>query len=78
MSKNENFIWVDLSVNSNLPVKGEYIVKTISYYGKMFDRTPGLKKENVLMASISYNEKGEHSWTCKNQIVTHYLKEINL
>lgn len=70
--------WIELKEKKNLPKEGEYVIKTVSYYGKMFDRTPGLKKENVLKSSISYNEKGEHSWTCKNQIITHYLKENNL
>ena len=59
--------WID--VNKNLPPEGEYIVKTLSIYGKFF------KKENALKCKIHYNEKGEHSWSCNNQRVTYWLKE---
>lgn len=59
-----------ISVEQELPKEGKYIVKTISYYGKTF------KHFQVIESVISYNEKGMHSWSCKNQIVTHWFKEI--
>jgi hypothetical protein len=62
--------WIE--VEQEVPfTEGEYVVKTISFYGKF------LKKENVLKVKLIFNSKNEPSWGCTNQIVTHWLKKIS-
>lgn len=53
-----------ITVTNDLIKEGEYIVKTKTMFGW-----------NVLKSTIKYDEKGKPSWSCKNQIVTHYLSE---
>jgi hypothetical protein len=47
---------------------GKYIVKTESKYGGYFTTN------HVLEATIHTNEKGQRSWSFKNQIFVAYLK----
>lgn len=61
--------WINIKTEQPL-TEGEYVVKTISTYGKTF------KKENVIKVRLTFNSKNEPSWSCTNQIVTHWLKEI--
>ncbi len=62
--------WIEAKQEAPI-TEGEYIVKTISVYGKYF------KKENVLKIKLTLNAKNEPSWGCTNQIVTHWLKQIS-
>lgn len=54
---------------TELPEKdGKYIVKTESRYGQYFTNT------HVLEATLHTNDKGQKSWSFKNQIFVGYLK----
>jgi hypothetical protein len=54
---------------TELPEKdGKYIVKTESRYGVYFTTN------HVLEATLHTNEKGQKSWSFKNQIFVAYLK----
>lgn len=57
-----------IPVQQELPPAGKYIVKTVS--------NSAMKSINYIYITISYNDKGEHTWACKNQKVTHWYKKI--
>jgi len=64
--------WIDVKLEP--PTEEDtYIVKTESSYQAHPSRYI-VVRENVMKVNLRINEKGELSWGCNNQIVTHYLK----
>ena len=58
--------------NNNLPDEpGKYIVKTVSKYGP----NDCFKNERVLESTLSINNKGEKSWSFKNQLFVAYIND---
>lgn len=58
-------------INKLPEIDGKYIVKTQSRYGQYFTH------DRVLEAIIHTNEKGQRSWTFKNQEFIAYLRQPN-
>ena len=63
-----------INVNTNPPTHGgSYVAKTISSYQAHPSKCI-ITRENVMKIHLTITEKGELSWGCNNQIVTHYLQ----